>query len=169
MAGSVALAQTPTFSGKGKVHQAIDSKKGALFDIGGGITMLFPKGLPVGSSRLVTLKKGRGKATKAAKGFRALGPMLEFDGAFNTAGKPIVLSVPMKKDPSKAGNRIVLAMEIATFCEGKNKGRKLKSGLCAGWELHDATHEAGHLVAKLRSTGGMRMQFGLVPEDAGDE
>lgn len=169
MAGSVALAQTPTFTGKGSVTQAIDADHGALFDIGGGITMLFPKGLPVGHSRLVTLKKGKGRPpASAAKGFKGVGPVLDFDGALSTAGKPIVLSVESKKDPSKAGSRIVLAMEIATFCEGKNKGNKLKSGLCAGWELQDASYEAGHLVAKLRSTGGMRMQFGVVPEDAGE-
>src|SRR5687767_4435696 len=78
-----ALAQDaamPTFTGKGSVTQAINTDTGALFDLGTGVTMMFPKGLPVGRSRLVTLKK----ATKAInanavqKGFSPLGMALDF-------------------------------------------------------------------------------------------
>jgi hypothetical protein len=171
--GSTVAAQgggMPTHSGKGSVTEAIDSDHGAIFDIGGGITMMFPRGLPVGHSRLVTLKKAKKKPSAAQihKGFKPLGIALEFDGAFNTAGKPIVLSTQMKKDPSKPGHKIVVAMEVATFCEDHNKAFKLSSGLCSGWEMHDAGYEAGRLVAKLRSTGGMRMQFGLLPEESGE-
>ena len=56
-------------------------------------------------------------------------------------------------------------MEVGSFCEAKNKALKLKNGLCSGFELHDAEYDFGDhkLVAKLRSTGGLRMQFGLVP------
>jgi len=127
VASSAALADAmPTFKGKGKVTDAIDGDKGAIFDIGGGVTMMFPRGIPVGHSRLVTLQKSRKRPPFSlihAK-FKPLGSALQFDGALNTAGKPIVLSMPMKKDPTRAGTKLVLAMEIATFCEGANKKHK---------------------------------------------
>jgi hypothetical protein len=169
--GSVAAQDgaMPTFSGKGKVTDAINGKLGAIFDIGGGITMLFPKGLPVGESRLVTLEKSRSRLPSKLvhPKFSGVGPVLDFNGAFNTAGKPIILSAPAKRDPTKKGTRLVVAMEIGTFCDGPNKAHKLKSGLCSGFELHDAEHDgvAGRLVAQLRSTGGLRLQFGTVPEE----
>jgi hypothetical protein len=157
----------PTFTGKGKVTEAINGDTGAIFDIGGGVTMMFPKGLPVGRSRLVTLQKARGKLpTKLIKGFKPIGPALDFTGAFNTTGKRIVLAVPSKQNPARAGQKIVVAMEVGTFCEGENKAFKLKGGLCSGLELHDGEYDAAgkRVVANLRSTGGLRMQFGTVPE-----
>jgi hypothetical protein len=162
----------PTFTGKGKVTDAINGKLGAVFDLGAGITMTFPRGLPVGESRLVTLQKGRalpGKLVHAK--FRGVGPVLDFSGAFTTARSPIVLAVPSAKEPTARGMKLIIAMEIGTFCEGANKTHKLKNGLCSGFELHEAEYEAEskRVVAKLGSTGGMRMQFGLVPEDGAEK
>ena len=159
----------PTFTGKGKVTEAINADTGAIFDIGGGVTMTFPKGLPVGRSRLVTLQKARGSlpGKLANPKFQALGPALDFTGAFNTGRAPIVLAIASKRDPIKRGMRLVVAMEVGTFCEGPNKSHKIKGGLCSGFELHDAEYDSagGRMVAKLKSTGGLRMQFGLVPEE----
>lgn len=161
----------PKFSGKGKVTEAIDGNQGALFDIGRGSTMYFPPGIPVGSSRLVTLSRGKRPPTKAIHPkFKPLGPTLDFNGAFSTSGRPMVVTVKQKRNPKKKGLRLVLAVEVGTFCEAHNKKYKLKSGLCSGWEFHDATFDGreGNLVGKLPSSGGMRLQFGLVPEE-GDE
>jgi hypothetical protein len=159
----------PTFTGKGKVTEAINGDTGAVFDIGGGVTMTFPKGLPVGRSRLVTLQKAKGGALPgklANPKFQPLGPALEFTGAFNTGRAPIVLALASKKDPVKRGMKLVVAMEVGTFCEGPNKAHKLKGGLCSGIEFQDAEYDnAGQrVVANLRSTGGLRLQFGLVPD-----
>jgi hypothetical protein len=162
----------PTFTGKGKVTEAINMDTGAIFDIGGGITLMFPKGLPVGRSRLVTLQKARGRLpTKLIAGFKPVGPALDFTGAFNTSGKPMVLSIPSKPNPIKRGQKLVVAMEVGTFCEKENKAFKLKGGLCSGFELQDAEYDDGNkrLLANLRSTGGLRMQFGTVPEAGGEE
>jgi hypothetical protein len=162
-------APTPTFTGKGKVTEAINGDTGAVFDIGGGVVMSFPRGLPVGRSRLVTLQKGAalpGNLVHAK--WKPIGPALNFTGAFNTSGKPIVLSLSQKSDPVKAGLKLVLAVEVGTFCEGPNKSHKLEGGnLCSGFELHDAEYDSAgkRIVANLRSTGGLRMQFGLVPSD----
>lgn len=166
---SALLAQEPmpTFSGKGKVTDAINGKLGAVFDIGGGATMTFPKGLPVGESRLVTLQKGKALPAKLVHAkFRPAGPALDFSGAFTTARSPIVLSINSGKNPIGKGMKLVVAMEIGTFCEGPNKAHKLKNGLCSGFELHDAEYDSAgkRMVANLASTGGLRMQFGTVPE-----
>ena len=150
----------PTFSGKGKVTDAINGKLGAVFDIGAGVTMLFPKGLPVGESRLVTLQKGRGglPAKLVHQKFKGVGPVLDFSGAFTTARDPIVLSVAAKRDPRGKAQKLVVAMEIGTLCNDENKAHKLKGGLCSGFELHDADFdsEGKRLTAELRSTGGLR-------------
>lgn len=163
----------PTITGKrGKITEAINGDIGAVFDLGSGITMLFPKGLPVGRSRLVTLQKARGRMpTKLIDGFKPEGPALDFSGAFNTSGSPMVLAVPSKSNPARGSRKLVLAMEIGTFCEGENKKFKLKGGLCSGFDLHEAKYDAAgkRLVANLSSTGGLRMQFGTVPESSGDE
>ncbi len=162
-----APAPMPTFTGRGKVTEAINMDTGAIFDIGGGLTLTFPKGLPVGRSRLVTLQRARALPAKLVHAkFRPIGPAVDFTGAFNTSGKPIVLALSMKHDPSKSGMKLVVAMEVGSFCDGPNKAYKLKGGLCSGFELHDAEYDQGgqRLIAKLSSTGGLRMQFGLVPE-----
>jgi hypothetical protein len=42
----------------------------------------------------------------------------------------------------------------------------MKNGLCSGWEFVDADYDGTgrRLVAKLTSTGGARMTFGLLPQ-----
>jgi hypothetical protein len=159
----------PTYTGLGKVSEPLDSDKGALFNIGSGITMLFPRGLPVGHSRLVTLEKGKKKPApnQVKPGFKAEGPVLEFNGALSTSREPIVLAMTVKKDPYLKGHRLVLAMEVGGFCEEHNKQYKLKSGLCSDWQFIDAEYdEAGkRVVARLNSTGGLRMQFGNLPDE----
>ena len=160
-------ASMPTVSAKGgKITDTINGDTGAIFDIGGGMTLTFPKGLPVGRSRLVTLQKGKALPGKLVHPkWRPLGAALDFTGAFNTSGKPIVLAMSSKQNPIKVGSKLVVAMEVGSFCDGPNKAFKLKGGLCSGFELHPAEYDEGskRLVANLRSTGGLRMQFGLVP------
>ena len=162
-------AEIPTFTGKGSVTQAINTDTGAIFDLGSGVTMMFPKGLPVGRSRLVTLKKAS-KAVNASavqKGFSPLGMALDFSTPISAGGgSPMQVAVAVKNDPRKAGRKLVLAMEVGTLCNATNKSSKLKNGLCSGWEFVDAEYDGTgrRLVANLQSTGGLRMVFGLLPE-----
>jgi hypothetical protein len=169
-AHSLVLAEEtemPRFTGNGSVTQAINGDVGAILDIGGGVTMTFPKGIPVGRSRLVTFKKAS-KAPSAAqvqKGFSPLAGAYEFNMPLNAGSAPIVIAVAMKNDPRKKPGKLVLAMEVGTLCNAENKSTKGKNGLCSGWELVDADYESGamQLTAKLQSTGGMRLLFGMVP------
>jgi hypothetical protein len=170
--GGGALAQDaamPTFTGNGSITQALNTDTGAIFDLGSGIVMTFPKGLPVGRSRLVTLKKSAKKIAPAQvqKGFSPLGTALEFSTPISAGGgSPMEVAISVKNDPRKVGQKLVLAMEIGTLCNDTNKSTKLKNGLCSGWELVDADYDGTgrRLVAKLQSTGGLRMTFGLVPQ-----
>lgn len=167
-ASTVWAEDMPRFSGNGAVTQAINGDTGAILDIGGGVTMTCPKGIPVGRSRVVTFKKAAKKPAPAQvqKGFTPLGNALEFTVPVSAGDAPIVVSMPMKGDPRKKAERLVLAMEIDTLCTDENKGTKGKNGLCSGWELMDAQYEgaAQQLVAKLQSTGGQRLLFGMVSE-----
>ncbi len=162
-------ATLPTYRGQGSVTQAIDTDQGAVLDIGSGITMTFPKGLPVGHSRLLTLSKSSKKpsAAQVHAGFVAIGPTLELNVPLNAGGTPLTLELTTKSDPQKRSGKLVLAMEIGTLCTAENKAYKLKNGLCSGWDLVSARYdEAGkRVVAELQSTGGMRMIFGVVPGD----
>jgi hypothetical protein len=159
----------PTYSGKGKVTEAVDSQRGAIFDIGGGVTMTFPRGLPVGRSRLVTLKTTTDRPTPAHihPKFQRVGATLHFNGALNSGRVPMVLSVSAKRSPEKAGYKLVLAIEEAGICTKDSKGAKLGQGLCSSWRTIDARYDtqAGKINADLASTGGYRLQFGLVPSD----
>jgi hypothetical protein len=168
-AASVVVAEEmPKFTGNGSVTQAINGDLGAVLDIGAGITMTFPKGIPVGRSRLVTFKKAAAKPASAQvqKGFAPIGIPVDFGTPLNAGSAPIELSMPLKADPRKGTQKLVLAVEVATLCNAENKATKGKNGLCSGWEIIDAEYEAAgqRLVAKLQSTGGLRLVFGTVPE-----
>lgn len=167
-AQAMADDEMPRFTGNGSVTQAINGDVGAVLDIGGGTTMTFPKGVPVGRSRLVTFKKAAKKPTGAQiqKGFTPLGAALEFSTPVSAGDAPIVVSTALKADPRKKSERLVLAMEVSTICTAENKATKGKNGLCSGWELSDAEFAGAtqQLTAKLQSTGGLRMQFGMLSE-----
>lgn len=160
--------EMPIHKGKGKVTEAVDTRNGAIFDIGGGVTILLPRGLPVGSSRVLTLKKSgkRPSPGQIQKGFQRFGETLIFTGTLATAGKPIIVALSVKKDPSKKGKKLVLAVEEAGLCTKENSRFKIGKGLCSSWRLVDAQYDASgsRLIAKLSSTGGHRLQFGLIPE-----
>jgi hypothetical protein len=159
--------EMPRFTGAGSITQAINGDVGAILDIGGGQTMTFPKGIPVGRSRLVTFKKAaKPTGPQVHKGFTVLGNAVEFNTPVSAGGSPIVVAMALKKDPSKKGARLVLAMEVGTLCNDENKKFKLKNGLCSGWEIFDASYDAAgaQMLAKLQSTGGQRLVFGLLEE-----
>jgi hypothetical protein len=163
----------PVYKGKGKVTEAVDTVTGALYDIGGGITLLLPRGLPIGHSRVLTLKKAKGRfvPSQVHKRFRKHGQTLHFDGALNAPGNPIILAMAMKREPKKRGYKFVLAMEEAGLCNDANKKYKLGHGLCSVWKTVDTVyqHAAKRVVAKLDATGGMRLQFGWIPEEKKEE
>ncbi|HTU56902.1 MAG TPA: hypothetical protein VMF89_00690, partial [Polyangiales bacterium] len=81
--------EMPRFTGNGSITQAINGDVGAILDIGGGQTMTFPKGIPVGRSRLVTLKKAaKPSGPQVHKGFTPLGNAVEFNTPVSAGKAP---------------------------------------------------------------------------------
>lgn len=161
-------AGMPTYTGRGSVSEAVDSDRGAIYDIGGGITLLLPRGLPIGHSRLLTLKKDNRapKPADVASGFQRHGQTVRFDGALNAPDSPIELALTLKKAPAKRGFRLVLAMEVAGLCDASNQHNRISQLLCSTWEIIETTYEGGRVVARLGHTGGYRLQFGWIPTAA---
>ena len=165
-------AGMPAHTGKHTVSAAI-GQKGARLSLKNGWSLLLPSGLPIGNSRLLTLKvsRRRAKGKEIADGFVPMGPTVEFDGAINATESPLLAMYEAKRFRQRRGHRLVLASEYGGFCEGERVGRKLGGGLCAQWRLVDATLDktAGQLRAKLELPGGHRLQFGSVPEPKPEE
>jgi hypothetical protein len=155
----------PRYTGRGSVSEAVDSDRGAIYDIGGGMTLLLPVGLPIGHSRVLTLRKDN-KAPKpadVAPGFQRQGQTVRFDGALNAPGSPIEFALALKKAPVKRGFRFVLAMETAGLCDASNKQNRISSLLCSTWEIVDTTFDGARALARVDHTGGYRLQFGWIP------
>lgn len=158
-------AGTPHHQGRGKVTEAV-GQKGAILDIGQGITLHLPPGLPIGSSRVLTFRKAKRNVRPPIEGFSRVGPTLRFDGALSARSNPITLSIRTSKVRPKPKHRLVLAVEQAGLCTEENKQHKLPNGLCSTWETAAASHDGTGLTAELETTGGYRLQFGWMPETA---
>jgi len=131
--------------------------------------MTFPKGLAVGRSRLVTLKKGSSLPGAVVNPkWKPLGPTLDFSGAFNTSGKSIVLAMESKTDPVKTASSLVVAMEVGSFLRRQKQGiPSSKGGLCSGLRAarRPVTTRANAGWSPTALHRRLRMQFGLVPHD----
>jgi hypothetical protein len=158
----------PTHQGSHQVSASI-GHDGAVLSLKNGISLLLPPGLPIGSSRNVTLRvaKQRAKADDVATGFVPIGPTIEFDSAVATNGTPIQATFKAEGFRPRSGHRLVVAMELAGFCDPAKKLPKLPGGLCAAWSLFDARYEGGACRADLKELGGRRLQFGSVPSEGG--
>lgn len=153
-------------AGKHSATAAV-GQKGARFTLANGWSLLLPAGLPIGDSRLLTLKvaRRRAKGKEVAAGFVPIGPTVNFDGAINATDAPLLALYRAKRFRPRKRHRLVLASEYGGFCDGERPGRKLPGGLCAAWRLLDAEldREAGVVRARVELPGGHRLQFGSVP------
>jgi hypothetical protein len=142
---------------------------GATMALGNGAEIFLPPGLPIGSSRLLTFAGGRTvNARNVHDRFVRVGPTLSFDGAINATRAPMVVSIPVRRFSARNGSRLVLAMEQPGLCGDANRNQPLGNDLCSVWELVPATYDeaAGRVRANLSVSGGLRLQFGWVPEAA---
>lgn len=154
----------PTHQGSHEVSASI-SHAGGILTLKNGISLFLPPGLPIGSSRNVTLRvaKQRARAEDVASGFVPIGPTIEFNSAVATNGTAVQATFKAEGFRPRAGHRVVIAMEQAGFCDPQKNLPKVAGGLCATWVLFDARYEAGACRADLRELGGYRLQFGSVP------
>ena len=141
---------------------------GATMALGNGAEIFLPPGLPIGSSRLLTFTGGRTvNARNVQAQFVRVGPTLRFDGAINATRAPMVVSIPVRRFSARNGSRLVLAMEQPGLCTDANRSQSLGNDLCSVWELVPAEYDeaAGRVRANLSVSGGLRLQFGWVPEE----
>jgi hypothetical protein len=159
-----APAGPPTTAGRSEAQAAV-GQAGMTFELRNGARAFVPPNLPIGDSRRMRFAEARGSFTPGhvATGFRRIGPLLSFDGAINATSSPVVISLRQPRDPSRAGQRLVLAMEQATICREGLDPLPNVANLCSGWELIDATWSDGRIEARLTAPGGYRLVFGSVP------
>ncbi len=156
----------PTYSGDREVSELVDADIGAVFELGSGFMMTFPKGIDVSGVYTLKTTRDRPKSSQIHSDFARHGSTLFFDGALSASTDPIVVGFSLQREPRRAGLKFVLAVEKEGECEGANAKYELESGMCSHWMVVDTEYDdaAKYMVAKLKNTGGFRLQFGWMPE-----
>jgi hypothetical protein len=158
------------------VHEAARSieapigQDGASMRLGNGMTLLLPPGLPIGNSRILTFERSRRNPRPASiyNGFRPVGPSVAFNGAINAERSPLVLTLRQPRFNARNGFRLVLVGEEPGLCQDHNRRQTMGNGLCSEWRAHNASYDADARVIRgeIPVSGGHRLQFGWIPEDA---
>ena len=158
--------ERPTYSGDRQVSELVDSEVGAVFELGSGFMMTFPKGIDVSGVFTLKTTRDRPKSSQIHADFTRHGSTLFFDGALSATSDPIVVGFSLQREPHRPGLKFVLAVEVEGECEGANAKYELESGMCSHWTLVDTEYDDALrcMVAKLKNTGGFRLQFGWMPE-----
>jgi hypothetical protein len=154
----------PTTAGRDEAQAAV-GQAGMIFELRSGARAFIPPGLPIGSSRRIRFAETRAtfRPDHVASGFRRVGPVLQLDAAIDATRSPVVVSLRQPRDPSRPGQRLVLAMEQPTICREGLDPLPSAPSLCSAWELVEARFEGGRLEARLPTPGGYRLVFGTVP------
>jgi hypothetical protein len=158
----------PTRTGARDATAAV-GQDGMTFELHSKARLVVPPHLPIGSARRMTFAESRDRfvpsevhtATPGST-FTRIGPVLSFDGTINATTAPVVVSIAQPRDPSRAGQRLVLAMEQATICQEGMSHVPGSTSLCSGWDFLDAHYDASarRLSAEMRTPGGYRIVFG---------
>ncbi len=164
--------EMPTHSGRREADGAI-GQAGAILQLTGDRgrpTLTLPAGLPIGHSRILrfAFSRQRPQARQIHERFVRYGPTLEFSGAINATRTPLELTYMSRRQPTRRGMKLILAVEKAGFCTEENQRYSLGSGLCSTWEIQETTYdeEAGLVRAQVGEPGGRRMQFGWIPDES---
>jgi hypothetical protein len=172
-----APAGPPTKAG-GREAIAAVGQAGMTFELHNKARLFVPADLPIGSARRMRFAESTDRfapsevhGSMAGSTFTRIGPVLSFDGAINATSAPVVVSIHQPRDPSRAGQHLVLAMEQATICAEGMSHVPGSTSLCSGWEIIPATWSASRLSASLPTPGGFRLVFGnlSIPEEAPEE
>ncbi len=168
----------PTKAGGREVVAAV-GQAGMTFELHNKARLFVPPDLPIGSARRMRFAESTDRfAPSEVHGampgstFTRVGPVLTFDGAINATSAPVIVSIHQPRDPSRAGQHLVLAMEQATICAEGMSHVPGSTSLCSGWEIIPATWASSRVSAELRTPGGFRLVFGnlSIPEtEEGDE
>jgi hypothetical protein len=167
----------PTKAGAREAIAAV-GQAGMTFELHNKARLFVPPNLPIGSARRMRFAESSDRfapsevhGSMPGSTFTRIGPVLSFDGAINATSAPVVVSIHQPRDPSRAGQHLVLAMEQATICSEGMSHVPGSTSLCSGWEIIPATWRASRLSAELTTPGGFRLVFGnlSIPEEADEE
>ncbi len=156
-------------SGDDSVSDSADTGRALIFDVA-GIALELPACTPDADVRVITVSwetKDRPSASRINEKFTRHAATLRVDQAINAPeGSALLVRLRSKRELSKPGEKLVLAVERSVECTAANKRDKLEDGECSGWELYDAAYDAqsNEMVAKIPATGGYRLQFGWLPK-----
>lgn len=167
--------EAPTHSGRRETDGAI-GQAGAILELTGDRgrpTLTLPAGLPIGHSRILrfAFARQRPQARQIHAQFVRFGPTLDFSGAINATQTPLVLTYLSRREPTRRGMKLILAVEKAGFCTEENQQYSLGSGLCSTWEIVETTYDeaAGLVRAEIGEPGGRRLQLGWIPDESASE
>ena len=163
--------EMPTHTGRREADGAI-GQAGAILELTGDRgrpTLTLPPGLPIGHSRILSfsIARQRPQPRQIHERFVRFGPTLNFSGAINATRNPLTLTYLSRREPTRRGMKLILAVEKAGFCTEANERYSLGSGLCSTWEIVETTYDetAGLIRATINEPGGRRLQLGWVPAE----
>lgn len=170
-----AQACTPVPGAKPKVvqHESTavefaDAGHALIFDIA-GIAVELPACTPDADVRMTTVSwetRNRPTPARIHPKFTRHAATLNVDRELKALERsPILVRLHSKRELTKPGEKLVLAVEVSGECEGPQKREQLTGGDCSHWQLFDTAYDAqgNDMVARLPATGGYRLQFGWVP------
>ncbi len=168
--GCQPLPNTPpkTVSSDNSVSDSAETGQALIFDVA-GISLELPACTPDADVRVITVSwetKDRPSASRIHPNFSRHAATLRVDQSITAReGSQLLVRLHSKRELTKPGEKLVLAVESSGECNTANKKYKLDDGGCSHWTMYDASFdsESNEMVAPIPSTGGYRLQFGWIP------
>ncbi|HEX5660096.1 MAG TPA: hypothetical protein VFX59_23030 [Polyangiales bacterium] len=141
---------------------------GLVFEVA-GIALEFPACTPEADVRVITTSWETAQRPSPAAidaKFTRHAATLRVDQSIAAAeSTPILARLHSKRELTKPGEKLVLAVESSGECDPTHKKYKLDDGGCSHWALYDTYFDPtrSEMVAAIPNTGGYRLQFGWVP------
>jgi hypothetical protein len=162
-----ANAEPKVVAGEDQVFDSADRGRTLIFDVA-GIALELPACTPEADMHVITVSwetQDRPSASRIHPNFTRHAATLRVDQVLDAAeGAPILVRLQSKRELTKPGEKLVVAVERSDECDAQHK-QKLEDGECAHWTLYDTSFDAtrNEMVAPIPATGGYRLQFGWVP------
>ena len=163
----VQASEIPNQSGATEVTAFLDTKKGLRLSLDGGFAFEIPVGTKIRGVLTFSKTRERPSESLIAKDFKRHGATLVFDGEEDSLAPQAVVAIGIRRQPRRAGQRFVLAMEYSGECTGKARKHPLDDGGCSHWKVFPTEFDEANerVIARLDSVGGHRLQFGWLPAE----
>jgi hypothetical protein len=160
-------AEAKVVSHESAASDSADTGIALVFEVA-GIALEFPACTPEADVRVITTSwetQKRPSPSQIDAKFTRHAATLRVDQSIAAREQaPILARLHSKRELTKPGEKLVLAVETSGDCDPAHKS-KLEDGGCSHWSLHDTYFDPtrSEMVAAIPSTGGYRLQFGWVP------